>query len=399
MTYQTQRQVPRLSREAAIQLLAENGSLTRAELARRIGVSRAAVSMTVTRLIADGLVVESAEATARDQGGLGVPLTLNPSAGGAVGVDFAHQALRVVVADLAHNVLAEESRELALDHDARQAMDLAASLVGKLLDRSGLRPSAVVGVGVGVPGAVDHRTGRPTPSSISPSWVGLDVAGEFSERVGMPVLVDNNANLGALAEVVWGAARDFADFVYVKVGQGVGGGIVLGGQLWRGATGMSGELGHMTVDETGPMCRCGNRGCLEVYVGLWAQLAALRPVLGEHIDQVELLRLAGDGDRRCQRLLADVATTLGKALANLCNIINPEAIVLGGEFAPAFDLVSGPVREAIKTYALHLAATSVEVVPSQLGERAEALGGVALVFHEGVGLEAPADRASRAAAK
>ena len=382
-----------------IQLLAENGPLTRAELARRIGVSRAAVSMTVTRLIGDGLVVESTEGAARDQGGLGVPLTLNPLAGGAVGVDFAHQSLRVVIADLAHKVLAEDSRELALDHDAREVMDLAAGLVSELLDRSGLRPSAVVGVGVGVPGAVDHRTGRPTPSSISSSWVGLDVAGEFSERVAMPVLVDNNANLGALAEGVWGAAREFSDFVYVKVGPGVGGGIVLGSQLWRGATGMSGELGHVTVDETGPMCRCGNRGCLEVYVGLWAQLAALRPVLGEHLDQAELLSLAASGDRRCRRLLADVGTTLGKALASLCNIINPEAIVLGGEFAPAFDLVRGPVRDAINTYALHLAATSVEVVSSELGERAEALGGVALVFHEGVGIGAPADRTVRAVTK
>jgi predicted NBD/HSP70 family sugar kinase len=399
VAYQARRPALRLSREAVVQLLAENGLLTRAELARRIGVSRAAVSMTVTRLIGDGLVVESTEAAARDQSVLGVPLTLNPLAGGAVGVDFAHQSLRVVIADLAHKVLAEDSRELALDHDAREAMDLAAALVGELLGRSGLQPSGVLGVGVGVPGAVDHRSGRPTPSSISPSWVGLDVAGEFSERVGMPVLVDNNANLGALAEVVWGAARDFTDVIYVKVGPGVGGGIVLGGQLWRGATGMSGELGHMTVDETGPMCRCGNRGCLEVYVGLWAQLGALRPVLGGRLDQAELLALAQGGDRRCRRVLADVGTTLGKALANVCNIINPEAIVLGGEFAPAFDLVSGPVREAINTFALHLAATSVEVVPSQLGERAEALGGVALVFHEGVGLATPADRAVRAAAK
>ncbi len=399
MAYQARRPVLRLSREAVIQLLAENGPLTRAELARRIGVSRAAVSMTVTRLIRDGLVVERTEAVARDQGVLGVPLTLNPLAGGAVGVDFAHQSLRVVIADLAHRVLAEDSRELGLDHDAREAMDLAAALVGELLARSGLQASAVLGVGVGVPGAVDRRTGCPTPSSISPSWVGLDVASEFSERVSMPVLVDNNANLGALAEVVWGAARDFTDVIYVKVGPGVGGGVVLGGQLWRGATGMSGELGHMTVDETGPMCRCGNRGCLEVYVGLWAQLRALRPVLGEQLDQAGLLARARSGDRRCLRLLADVGTILGKALANVCNIINPEAIVLGGEFASAFEFVSGPVREAIDTYALHLAATSVEVVASQLGERAEALGAVALVFHEGVGLGMPADLAVRVAAK
>lgn len=376
-----------MTREATIQLLAENGSLTRAELARRIGVSRAAMSMTVSRLLEEGLVVESFSEGADDLRGEsgtapGVPLSLLPGAAGAVGVDFAHQGIRVVVADIAHNVLAEDSRELPLDYDAREAITLAANLVRDLLDESGMDSSRLLGVGVGVPGPVDQSEGCPTPSSISASWVGRPVAEELAEQIKLPVLLDNNVNLGALAEVVWGAGKGLSDVIYVKVSTGIGAGIVLDGRLWRGAAGMAGEIGHMTMDESGPMCRCGNRGCLEVYVGLAAQLDLLRPVFGAELTADKVLELAVGGDGRCRRVFADVGRALGQALANVCNIVNPAAIVLGGELTTVFDLVAGPVREAIGRYALHLAATSVQIVPSQLGARAEALGGVALVFHE-----------------
>jgi predicted NBD/HSP70 family sugar kinase len=222
--------------------------------------------------------------------------------------------------------------------------------------------------------------------------VGLQVAEEFHERVQLPVLVDNNGNLGALAEVVWGAAKDFANVIYVKVGTGVGGGIILDGRPWRGAVGAGGEIGHMTLDQNGPMCRCGNRGCLEVYVGVSAQLALLGPVFGSEFNEERLLELAIAGDRRCRRMFADVGRDLGKALASMCNVINPEAVVLGGELASVFDLVESSVRNAIDLYALHLAAQSVVIIPGLLGSRAEALGGVALIFHEEAILWSPTEQ-------
>jgi predicted NBD/HSP70 family sugar kinase len=349
--------------------------------------------MAVVRLLNDDLVVEVApKGSSQHPSPLGVPLTLNPGAAGAIGVDFAHQALRVVVADIAHNVLAEEARELPLDYDAREVMDLAAAIVIALIERTGLDRSRILGVGVGVPGPVDQRCGCPTPSSISSSWVGLQVAEEFHERVQLPVLVDNNGNLGALAEVVWGAAKDFANVIYVKVGTGVGGGIILDGRPWRGAVGAGGEIGHMTLDQNGPMCRCGNRGCLEVYVGVSAQLALLGPVFGSEFNEERLLELAIAGDRRCRRMFADVGRDLGKALASMCNVINPEAVVLGGELASVFDLVESSVRNAIDLYALHLAAQSVVIIPGLLGSRAEALGGVALIFHEEAILWSPTEQ-------
>lgn len=340
--------------------------------------------MTVTRLMSDGLVIESQESLqTKDSATAGVPLTLNPIAGGAVGVDFAHERLRVLVANLAHQVLAEETFELPLDYDVSVAMDLAAKSVLNLIERSGLERDRVLGVGLGVPGPVDQQRGRPTPSSISSNWVDVDVKREFHDRIDLPVLLDNNANLGALAEVMWGAAQGHSDVVYLKVGTGIGAGLILGGKPWRGVAGAGGEIGHMIIDETGPLCRCGNRGCLEVYVGISAQLRLLAPVFGEEVSENQLLSLAAQGDRRCQRLFSDVGRMLGTALASVCNIVNPGLIVLGGELARAFDLVYKSVREAIDVHALHLAANSVEIVAGQLGDRSEALGGAALVFHEG----------------
>lgn len=372
---------------AIVRLLAEAGSLTRADLARRIGVSRTAITNTVTPMVEAGIIVEkdqggSPSRTRSRSGGPGVPLSLDPSAAGAVGVDFAHESVRVVVADIAHNVLAEDERRLPLDHDAHEALNVAAAMVRGALDEAVLDRSRVLGVGVGVPGPVDQTRGIPTPSSISHSWVGLEVQRELGSRLGLPVLLDNNVNLAALAEAVWGAAKAFDHAIFVKISTGVGAGIILDRRLWRGAAGMAGEIGHMTVDEGGPMCRCGNRGCLEAYVGVPAQLDLLVPVFGSGLSEEKLVELALAGDPRCRRMLTDVGRTLGGVLASFCNAINPQVVVLGGEFGAIFDVVEGSVCEGIARHALHLAATSVQVIPNALGERAGALGGVALVFHE-----------------
>lgn len=375
------------TRRAIVRLLAEGGSFTRAELARRIGVSRTAITNTVTPMIEAGIVVEKeGEGRRRSgpsrSGGPGVPLSLEPSAAGAVGIEFAHESVRVAVADIAHAVLAEQEQRLALDHDAREALDSAAGMLRDALDDAGMDHSRILGVGVGVPGPVDQTLGCPTPSSISHSWVGLEVRRELAGRVGLTVLLDNNVNLAALAESVWGAGKSFDHAIYVKVSTGVGAGIILDRRIWRGAVGMAGEIGHMTVDEDGPMCRCGNRGCLEAYVAVPAQLDLMSPVFGSGLSEEKLVELALADDPRCRRMLNDVSRTLGRTLASFCNVVNPQAIILGGEFGAVFGLVEGSVREAIARYALHLAATSVQIVPNSLGDRAGALGGVALVFHE-----------------
>ena len=212
------------------------------------GLSRSTVSTLVSDLIERGLVGEQGEATGAAHGAHGgrppVPLALERSAGAALGIDFGHTHVRVAVADLSHEVLAEAGRELDVDHSAAEGLDAAAEVVEAVLAEAGVGKDRVLGVGMGLPGPISRSTGAVGSSSILPGWVGVDAAREMSERLGLPVRVENDANLGALAELVWGAGQGDSDIVYIKLASGIGAGLVLGGRLYRGAGGTAGEIGH-----------------------------------------------------------------------------------------------------------------------------------------------------------
>jgi len=192
--------------------------------------------------------------------------------------------------------------------------------------------------------------------------------------------VDNDANLGALGEYVWGAGQHSADLVYVKVATGIGAGIVLDGRLYRGSAGTAGELGHITLDARGPVCRCGNRGCVELSAGGRALLRHARVTHPQLDSLVELVELATLGDPGCRRLLADAGRQLGFALGGLLNLINPDRIVVGGELGAATELLLEPLRRGLADTAMAAAAAAAEVVSTELGARASALGGVALAL-------------------
>jgi predicted NBD/HSP70 family sugar kinase len=372
------------NRDRVIELLRTHGALTRADLARSLDLSRATVSNVVAALHHEGLVVET-EGTDTGapprQGRPGALLTLNPSAGVIVGIDFGHTHLRVIVADLAHTVLAENTRRLVRDHDARHALRTAIAVAEETLAASGVDRSKVIGVGAGVPGPVNTLTGAVGSSSIAPSWVGLRPGEELANGLGLPVLVDNVGNLGALAEVTWGAGQGAQVAAYVKLGTGVGAGFVLNGRIFRGACGTAAELGHMTIDPAGQICRCGNRGCLETYVSLPALLGQLRTHYGADLTTHDVVTLALAGDRACARVLADAGQRVGAALAIICNLINPDRVIIGGDLAAACDIVLPPLRNALDRDALPFAGSHVTVCKGQLGDRAVALGAIATVLH------------------
>ncbi|MGZ5313051.1 MAG: ROK family protein [Solirubrobacterales bacterium] len=208
------RSLRELNRLRVVHALREQGTASRAEIARTTGLSRSTVSNIVADLIEAGLVSEQEEATGVAHGEHGgrppVPLSLNKSAGVAVGVDFGHTHLRVAVADLSHEVLAEAGRELDVDHSAAQGLDAAAELVGSVLKEAGIARDQVLGVGMGLPGPIDHSTGAVGSSSILPGWVGIDAAAEIGARLKLPVQVENDANLGALALVLQASDPAFA---------------------------------------------------------------------------------------------------------------------------------------------------------------------------------------------
>jgi predicted NBD/HSP70 family sugar kinase len=194
----------------------------------------------------------------------------------------------------------------------------------------------------------------------------------------VPVHIDNDANLGALAESVLGAGRDAREMVYVMLSSGIGAGLVLGGRLHRGSRGTAGEIGHVLVNEQGALCRCGNRGCLETYAGVGALLELLRPAHGE-LTVERMLELAADGDPACRRALADAARTVGQVLAALCNQLNPDRVVVGGTLSPAAELLLEPMRDMVHRYSIPAAADDAQIVQGALGERAELLGALILV--------------------
>ena len=370
--------------ERVIELLRTRGPLTRADLARLLDVSRATVSNVVGALHRDGVVVESDGAGPTGpprQGRPGTLLTLNPSAGAVVGIDFGHTHVRVIVADLAHTVLTEQCRALERDHDARESLRIAAALAQESLAAAGVDRAKVLGVGAGLPGPVNTLTGTIGPSSIAPSWVGLRPAEELGGLLGLPVIVDNVGNLGALAEVTWGAGQGAQVAVYIKLGTGVGAGFVLGGRLFRGTCGTAAEFGHMTIDPAGPICRCGNRGCLETCVSLPALLDRLRARQGPGFTADDLIRRALTGDRACARVVTDAGHHIGIALAVLANLLNPDRVIIGGDLAAAYDILLPPLRSALERDALPFACAQLTVCKGQLGERAVALGSVVTVLH------------------
>jgi glucokinase-like ROK family protein len=368
-----------------IHALRDEGLISRAEIARRTGLSRSTVSSLVSELQADGLVVERPEPAAAhgDQGGRPpILLSFDASAGVAVGIDFDHHHLRVAVSDLSSRILAEREQGLDTDHLAHEGLDAAAELVAELLAEAGVEPSRVIGAGMCLPGPIHRPTGVVGSTAILPGWVGVAAAEEMRRRLELPILVDNDANLAALAEAAFGAGRDAKDLVYLMISSGIGAGLVLNGRLYRGAEGLAGELGHVLVDPDGPLCRCGNRGCLETVAGTDALAQLLARSHGEGLDGRTIVRLAREGDLVCRRVIADAGRAVGKAAATLVNVLNPELLIVGGDLSDAGELLLGGVRESLERSALPTAAQAADVVAGSLGDRAEVLGAIALVLSE-----------------
>jgi predicted NBD/HSP70 family sugar kinase len=370
------------NRLQVLEVVRGSGSVSRADIARRTGLARSTVSTLVNELLGAGLLVErgAPEDGNTTQGRPPVLLSFDPGAGAVIGMHFDHPVLRVAVADLGYTILAEATVPVDVDHDAQDSLDAAVALIDEVLVKSGVERERLLGAGAALAGPIDSATGTVGSSAILPGWVGLSLAQELEARLGLPVHVDNDANVGALAESVLGVGRGVSEMAYIMLGSGIGAGLIIGGQVYRGSGGTAGEIGHVLVDEHGPLCRCGNRGCLETYAGADALLDLLRRQHGDELTVDGLVQLARDGDAACQRVIADAARIVGVAAATLCNQLNPELIVIGGELAQTGPLLLDPLRESIVRYAIPAAAEDVRVVTGELGERAELLGALVLVL-------------------
>lgn len=363
---------------AVTALLGSGGPQSRADLARGSGLSRTTVSSLVNELLAGGLVVETDDRGTPYKGGSGRPpqlVALAVRPGRVAGVDIGHRHVRVAVSDRSATILAEVETPTDADSRGNETLDVAAELVRRAAREAGVPLEELLTVGLCVPAPIDRRSARVDPA-VLPGWNELAPADELSGRLGLAVVVDNDANLGAMAEHQHGAGRGVADLLYVKLASGVGAGLVLGGRLHRGSAGLAGEIGHVLAREGGDVCRCGSRGCLETEVSTRRLLELLRPIYPE-LDLGGLLTLDADGATAVRRVLADAGHTVGRVLAGMCTTLNPARIAVGGSLGASPTLVAA-IRNGVDRYAHPEAAASCEVVSGRFGGRAELMGSLAL---------------------
>lgn len=361
-----------------LRVLRARGPLTRPEAARLTGMSASGVRPLVARLLAAGELVEASPPAraSRSRGRPGTLLVPVLPDGVVLGLDFGHSHAGVAVADLGGAHLLAERCAVDVDRHAEDALDRAADLARHLLGRAGVAAAAVQYVVAGVPGPVD-RAGRMRSSTIAASWWQLPIADEVARRLGVEpaiVEVENDAQLGALGEHRAGVAAGCADLVYVKASHGLGAGLILGGELYRGASGCAGEIGHAIVEPDGALCRCGSRGCLETVVSVERVTRQIQFVTGT--DRADLFVSAAEHPA-VRRIVLDAGRALGRALADVCNLLDPELVVLGGELAGAGEALVAGVAESIRRYA-QPALAAPAVVCSQLGESAQVVGATAL---------------------
>ena len=358
------------------------GPANRVDLVRGTDLSRATVSKLVGELQAQGLVAEQpAPVTTETRAGRPPTLlALNPAIGAIGGIDFDHQAVGVGVADLSGALVAERRVELDVDNQAERAIDVAAESLRGLLRKCRLPDDRLVGVGAAISAPVLRDSGSLAAAEIMTSWSEISLRHELERRLGVPAHVGNDANLGALAEVRAGAARGAANVLYLMLSSGVGGGLVLDGSLFTGHRGMTGELGHVPVDPDGALCRCGNRGCLETLAGAGPLLGQVRPVHGPDTTLEQAALMARAGDPLCRSVFRRAGLAAGRVAGGICNLINPELVIVGGDLILAGDVLVDAVREGVIQSAIDVVRRDVGVVAATLGDHSALLGAVGLAI-------------------
>ncbi|MGI8522837.1 MAG: ROK family protein, partial [Nocardioides sp.] len=310
----------------------------------------------------------------------GTSVQLARGAGLVGALDFGHSHVGVAVGDMAGEVLGERILTIAPEYDGADGIGKAIGLLRDVLDSIGADRSDLRNIGMGLP--VPIADGVVMSSAIMPAWVGLNARALAESELGVSVHLDNDANLGALGEHRQGIGRGLANVVFVKVSSGVGAGLILNHQLFRGSHGTAGEIGHLTLDEQGPLCRCGGRGCLEAYAATGPALELMAsqgpgPDVATGIDDV--IAAAERGNVAARRVFEDAGLHLGWGLATLTNLLNPDVIAVGGDMSHAGDLLLDSTRIGLRRHSL-AGAASTPLLVAGLGDRASLIGALMLAI-------------------
>jgi len=353
-------------------LLDRGGSpATQADIARETGLAAGTVSTIVRELAAAGVVTTVAGAGRR-----GTTVQLARGAGLVAGVDFGHSHVAVAIAEMSGEVLAEDRQPLPPGHTHTEGLGRACEMLDHLLAGIGAERAELRNIGMGLPAPLSDNVVM--SSAILPGWVGVNARDEAAKAFGADVLIENDANLGALAEHRHGHGRGHANVVFVKVSSGVGSGLILDHKLFRGTSGISGEIGHLTLDDQGPLCRCGSRGCLEAYAATGTALTMMHEQMPDAgID--EIIEAARHGNVSALRVFEDAGLHLGWGLATVTNLLNPGVILVGGDMSHAGELLLESARLGLRRHVLAGTSTT-PVLVAELGDRASMIGALVLAI-------------------
>jgi glucokinase-like ROK family protein len=369
--------------------------ISRADLADRMGLTRAAVTIIINDLIANGIILNT-ESRSTTSGRPPVELEINPNQGFVGAVDIGARHLSVALGDFSARILEEVETPFRVDKGPQECLQEADRILGKLLQKRGLLSANLAAIGVGVPGPVIADKGMVMAPPIMPGWDRFPIRATLESQWGTAVTLNNDAELGALGEWAYGAGRGEKNLAFIKVGSGIGAGLIINQQIYGGNTGSAGEIGHLTVDENGPLCACGNHGCLEAFAGGHAIASQARKLVASgkrtllsenNLDSItarDVAEAARRGDLTAQEIIKRSGTFIGIAIAGLINLINPSTVIIGGGVAQVGDLLTGPIRQAVRERSLRASEHSVRITTAMLGRRSSLMGALVQAIHAAI---------------
>ncbi|WP_344597189.1 ROK family protein [Actinomadura vinacea] len=362
---------------ALLTILRDGQARTRAELVQLTGLARSTVSQRLDALMHHRWVVATEDAISSG-GRPAAAFAFNESVRVVLAADLGATHARLALIDLGMTVLEERAFELPIDQGPEATLGWLVTAFQDMLAQTGRDPAQVCGVGVGLPGPVEHTSGQPVNPPIMPGWDGFPVPEWLGERLGAPVLADNDVNIMALGEH-WAARPEVDHMIFIKIGTGIGCGIVSDRRLHRGAQGAAGDVGHIRLAGSDVLCRCGNVGCVEAVAGGAAMAAALRAEGIEARGSRDVVALMRAGNTRAAQLIRQAGREVGGVMASIVNFFNPSVIIIGGDIAEAGEHVLAGVREVIYSRSLPLATQHLSIRASELGDRAGVIGAAVMV--------------------
>jgi predicted NBD/HSP70 family sugar kinase len=360
--------IKRINTAIVLEFILRGAPLSRAQISERSGLNKATVSSLVQDLINDSLVKEIGRGESSG-GRKPVMLEFVATAGYAIGIDLGVNYIRGVLTDLQGAVVAERTASLRRTEPEAVFLQLS-GYIDDLIQEAPASPYGIIGIGVGVPGLVDDNGSILFAPHLK--WRDIPLQRQLIERFSLPVTIDNEANMGALGEQKYGAGRSINNLVYVSVGIGIGTGLILQKSLYKGASGFSGEMGHLSIEAHGRSCSCGNRGCWELYASeqaLLEQAAALG-----YEDLEALLAAAAEGRQDVRDLFVNIGDYLGIGIANIVNLFNPDAVVIGNRMSQARQWMEDKIHQTVVQRALRFHLPKVQILFAELGERSTMMG-------------------------